>query len=662
MKWFGLWAAACAALLSGIVAAPVLAEPLPVKTFLSEPVLKSVVLSPNGGFLAFIITRDHRTAAVVRDLSTQKLAVALSLPADEGEIRSLSWKGDDRLVVTATAYISKVVLSDGRKVNVIDPRLLVVDRDGQHQRILQLAAGRAQGMALLDILPDDPSHVLVQGRYGANSNLGVFRTDINSGESTAVEDGDNHTTGWRANAKGELILRYEQRGRVNIIQGRTPANGGWVEIARITPTDVQQLRAFEVLGISEDPTKVYVATNPVSPADGDTRNVHLFDLTTHTLGPPLVPAPKYDVEGIVQARRTGRLLGVCYYADVWTCDLADADKSRDLAAARNFFDGARNIVLTSQSDDGQKWVLHVIGPDEPSSYYLFDRAKKHIDIIGAVFPDLRADQLGEQNPYSYKARDGATIPAYLTRPPDAAKGRLPLIVMPHGGPEARDHLGYDMLSQYLATRGYLVLQPNFRGSAGYGVAFRDAGRKQWGLRSQDDITDGVNALVAAGEADPKRVCIAGASYGGYAALIGGARGAGLYKCVISIAGVSDLPAMMKMEKELAERDKDDTIYNYWRDVMGDPVTDHDKLVAASGVSYAANYPLPVLLIHGAADRTVPISQSDEMNAALTAAHRDVTYITLKGGHGGWGDEDWTRIYQSMDAFLAKHIPPGAAAP
>ncbi len=232
--------------------------------------------------------------------------------------------------------------------------------------------------------------------------------------------------------------------------------------------------------------------------------------------------------------------------------------------------------------------------------------------------------------------------------------------MPHGGPEDRDSFDYDDWTQILATRGYLVFQPNFRGSSGYGDAYAEAGYGQWGLRMQDDVTDGVRELIADGRADPNRICIFGASYGGYAALMGGAQNPDLYRCVVSWAGVSDLVSMMKWQRRQADG-LDDPTYLYWRKAIGDPDTDAERLQRNSAVTYAKTYGPPVLLLHGLKDDTVPSEQSDEMFHALRNAKKDVRLITQKHeGHPRWIAEHEQSALTEILAFLEAHI--GAGAP
>ena len=235
--------------------------------------------------------------------------------------------------------------------------------------------------------------------------------------------------------------------------------------------------------------------------------------------------------------------------------------------------------------------------------------------------------------------------------------------MPHGGPEARDEFDYDRWVQALATRGFLVFQPNFRGSEGYGVAFAESGYGKWGGRMEDDITDGVKQLIASGQVDPKRICIFGASYGGYAALIGGAQRPDLYQCVVSWAGISDLGAFMRFKRGGLFVGERSPSYDYWVKAIGDPDADKARLAQASAVTYAASYVPPVLLIHGNSDTNVPADQSREMDGALRAARKDVKLTLIKGeDHTDWDlDNEQKAIGQVID-FISAHIAPAKLTP
>jgi dipeptidyl aminopeptidase/acylaminoacyl peptidase len=288
--------------------------------------------------------------------------------------------------------------------------------------------------------------------------------------------------------------------------------------------------------------------------------------------------------------------------------------------------------------------------------YLLDSKAGTAKQIAATNMQLAAAKLARRSAYSYAARDGVQIPAYLTRPL-GVEGRAPLVLLPHGGPASRDYGGYDWLAHGLASRGYAVLQPNFRGSGGYGQQWEEAGHGEWGIGvMQHDLTDGVAAVVAAGIADPERVCIVGASYGGYAALAGAAFTPELYRCAAAIAGVADLREMLDFERDRAGG-RSATV-SYWRQAMGvdEEGSSRQDLDAASPARHAERVRAPVLLIHGRDDTVVPLVQSRMMESALQRAGKSVQVVELDG-EDHWLSGAKTRLatLQALDVFLAEHL-------
>jgi dipeptidyl aminopeptidase/acylaminoacyl peptidase len=312
----------------------------------------------------------------------------------------------------------------------------------------------------------------------------------------------------------------------------------------------------------------------------------------------------------------------------------------------------RRVVVADRSADGQRIVAIVDSPSQPDVYQLVDFATSRADIVGEAYPELAKVAFGEVRFYSYLARDGADIPTYLTLPPGSDGRNLPLIVLPHGGPESRDYDHFDWLAQFLATRGYAVLQPQFRGSTGFGEAHRRAGYRQWGGRMQDDLTDGVRHLVANGTADPTRVCIVGGSYGGYAALAGAAFTPELYACAASINGISDLPDFVMAKKRQSGEDSDSVAY--WADHIG-PAMD-PNVAAKSPARSAGTVRANVLLMHGIDDSVVPLSQSEKMANALTSAGKPVTFVKM-AREDHWLSRSDTRVQvlKELETFLARHL-------
>jgi dipeptidyl aminopeptidase/acylaminoacyl peptidase len=304
------------------------------------------------------------------------------------------------------------------------------------------------------------------------------------------------------------------------------------------------------------------------------------------------------------------------------------------------------------SDDVSRVLIWSGSADDPGAYAIYTPAERRIDAFAAVRDSLQERTLAPVRPISYRSRDGLTIHGYLTLPRGGPERDLPLIVMPHGGPFARDSWVFDPWVQFLADRGYAVLQPNFRGSTGYGREFVERGYGQWGAGMIDDMDDGVAWLAEQGIADPDRVCLMGGSYGGYAALWGAIRGAGRYRCAVSFAGVTDLRAMLRYDARFI------VARRYMRDrrrqVQGEERIDLD---AVSPLAQAARLNVPVLIAHGEEDRRVPVAQSRSLTRALERQGADFEAVFYpEAGHGFSRPEDSLDFLRRVEAFLARHNP------
>jgi dipeptidyl aminopeptidase/acylaminoacyl peptidase len=314
-----------------------------------------------------------------------------------------------------------------------------------------------------------------------------------------------------------------------------------------------------------------------------------------------------------------------------------------------------STTLVGWSAGFENLVVLVSGGWNSGLYLLFRAGSLEPEIVATVRPDIPADQVVPTQITSYTARDGLEIPALVTALPELReKGRAPLLVVPHGGPASYDRLEFDWLAQYFASRGYVVLQPQFRGSSGFGGDFMRAGFGEWGGKMQTDIDDGVDHLVAKGLVDPDRVCIAGMSYGGYAALAAGAFSPGKYKCVAAVAGVSDLERMLKSDRRKYGRNH--WAISYWERQYGGDDFDWDKLAAISPVNFADRFEAPVLLVHGRKDTVVPIKQSKAMERALRKADKDVTLHELKGeDHWLSYGESRLETLTALASFIQQHL-------
>jgi dipeptidyl aminopeptidase/acylaminoacyl peptidase len=359
-----------------------------------------------------------------------------------------------------------------------------------------------------------------------------------------------------------------------------------------------------------------------------------------------------DVEYLLADRFSGALAGLQLGGLQPRLRWLDAKLERMQQSVGKAFPG-KEVAIYDRSRDYRRLIAHVESADSPPVYYYVDLDKGSADIVGEAYPELTGAALGRREATHYRARDGLEVPAYLTLPPAwKREERLPLVLLPHGGPQARDDSGFEWWAQFLATRGYAVLQPQFRGSTGFGAEVTRAGTRAWGQAMQDDLTDGVAAMIERGIADAGRVCIVGSSYGGYAALAGAAFTPELYRCAASINGISDLPSMYGYLKARYGTESD--TLEAWNRLVGHPYD--EKLVESSPARRAERLQAAVLLIHSAADTVVPVDQSRAMREALRQAERPGEYLELPG-EDHWLSTESSRIQvlTRLEEFLARYL-------
>ncbi|MDP2260161.1 MAG: alpha/beta fold hydrolase [Caulobacter sp.] len=643
---------AAVALLTGLVAPDALAQGAPptIAELTAEGRIHGVEVSPSGRYLAIIRHAGVTDTVQIIDLVSRTQSVVTGPPFAVFMIGAVHWKSDDRLIYSYSGFgVPKTSSPDAPKMRprfAFDRGLMAVNRDGS--RRARIVANR-----VIDWLDRDPGHVLIQGVNA--ETLGrwtkALKVDVETGKVVEMLDaGDATTLGWDADREGNVVVRYERIGMSGGMRvlGRG-ADKRWQELFTVREKDVRAMPDLEVLRVSPDPSKFYVAVKPEPGAASDTRELRLYDLVGRTMGPLLLSLPRYDFEAVTFDEETGEASGLCFWDDVFRCDLKDPAARKDYEAMVARFGSDRSVFLRSKSRSGDVQVIYVQGPTDSGSYHVYDRRTGKVEALGNQRPALK-DRLAPTVRTEWTTRDGVTLSGYLTTPRVAPAGKAPLVLMPHGGPEARDKLDYDRWAQAFAARGYTVFQPNFRGSGGFGAAFAAQGYGQWGLRMQDDIMDGVQALIDQGKVDADRMCVVGGSYGGYVGLYAGAKTPERFKCVVSLAGVGDLVAMQKWQR--ARSGADSPTYRYWLKSIGDPDKDRDRLVATSPITYAGAYGPPVLLIHGTEDDIVPISQSRDMNAALKRAGRSVTFIEVEGeGHSGWDADEEAKALTEMVAFV-----------
>ena len=606
--------------------------------------------------LAYYEVKPNGARVVMFDLVTRNYRRALPVVAPV-KLRAVTWADNETLLVTVS---NVATFGASGKYEVF--RTFAYDVAGGKERMMLMTGDRAlvTGAALLSVRTAKPKTVVMSSwdysasdaRVSTGSRLAggrkdsgwvsqVFEVDTTSGKGTLLESGTQYTDDWVVDKTGKPVARIEWNPATEAFSIVAKSDAGWKTILK---QDNHGTRS--VYGLTADETALLV-----SDINAEGREILAVLPLDGSPGKPLLEHAEHDVSGVAFDGITHApirvILGGLEQPQQWI----DKDAERLYRRVAGAFGGKR-VEVYGRSEDGKRVLASVESPSSPPVYYFVDFGTNKADIVGEAYPALADAKLGEVRAIQYKARDGVMVPAYLTLPPGSSGKGLPLVVLPHGGPEARDGYGFDWWAQFLAVRGYAVLQPQFRGSTGFGEKWRVAGHRQWGRLMQDDVTDGAQAMIEQGIAEAGRICVAGASYGGYAALAGAAFTPDLYRCAVSVNGVADLPQMLSYERLHAGEESD--ALAYWRDHIGSAF-DRD-VIGKSPINAVANVKIPVMLMHSSDDTVVPQSQSVAMSRALEALHKKVSFVKL-AGEDHWLSKTDTRVQvlKEMEKFLDENL-------
>ena len=621
----------------------------PVEAFGRLPFVTDVQISPDGKHFAGIQEKDGQPVAVIYTIDSPDPPQAFGAQ-DGAVVAGITWAKNDRLIVYYKA--ARQIFAGERGLSTLF-RSVSVDVGGQKWSQL-MSNIRSQNFnfaigAIVDKNLDDPDSILMPLwalSAGGTWHLALYKVDVHSGEATQIQEGASRGEDWIADGAGGVVGRVDLSFEPLTDHLWLYHGGTWKDVREF---DASEDRGANVFGLTYD--QKYIAVGGVNAAGR--ADIERLDRETGATAGILYDDPNYDVAEPLTDDWTGRVIGAAVMRDKMEYVYFEPVRAALQQTIQALFpdQDAHAVSLTRAGD---KAIIAVQSPDQPRTYYLYDFAAHTTIKLASEYPDLKPRDLGQMQPYPYKARDGLDIPAYLTLPPGRAAKNLPLVVLPHGGPDARDRIGFDWWAQFLASRGYAVLQPNYRGSKGYGRAFDAAGFHQWGLKMQDDISDGVKKLVADGIADPKRVCIVGASYGGYAALAGATFSPELYACAVSISGVSDLAQWMHNVR-VAAGDRSQSM-SFWLSRIGSRDEDEARLEATSPALHADQVRVPILLMHGKLDTTVPYSQSEEERDALRRAGKSVQFVTFANDdHYMRLGETRIQMLTALEQFLRANI-------
>jgi dipeptidyl aminopeptidase/acylaminoacyl peptidase len=620
-------------------------RPHALDDFFTPQVTRDAALSPDGKRVAVLIDRGagDRRRAVLQLFAADdpaKVVGEVAIGDDGYDVESVEWAGDKRLLVgftTTTTRLGRKVTgsnlgANGDRAVYTFRRILAVGPDGSKPVIMfgdqnDLLQTNLDLSGVVDLLPDDPDHVVMEGVEPGPGILALYKVNVNTGQARWFERGTASTVGYFVH-RGVAVARFEAErgGSVLVIRVRAPGERQW-KLAHRMRRD--QDPDFFIVGGTKDANVVVVGARLESE---DEVSVRELDLRTLAFGAPISRRAGHDAIGGV-TDEAGRLIAAAYYESRLVYDFSDKAMAPHHRAMDRFFDNEANTAIRDVDARGERLLTHVSGPREPGTFYLYDKAAKRYGTLGSTRPNLDPERLGKMEALKVKTRDGAQIDAFLTAPPGGRPG--PLVALIHGGPEQRDVYGWDRQAQVLAAQGWWVIQPNFRGSGGYGRAFAEAGWRRWNGRMQEDVEDAVAQAIASHKLDGARVGIMGTSYGGYAALMGAARRPDLYRAAVSICGVADLTAMLQDAKRWDDG-PDQYGYRFWVKRLGDLRDDAGLLTTASPSRYAARISAPVMLVHGVDDRIVSVEQSRTMHRALRSAGKPVEMYEIKG----WGHADW----------------------
>jgi len=606
-------------LVTGLAAggAAVAQEAIPVEEFALLPAMSNVSLSPNGEYIAYLIKPSLRDPYIVEirevdDLSARPVRIG----GDRMEVDGVSWLNDERLLVDFRQQFRDDIedVNDG----VWASKRAIINRDGRG-RWLEMPDDASLRSRLLD----DPDHILV---YTANYSRGEslegraisdLRTpdfqlyNVNNGRMSLVLRGNDRLGGYIVDREGNIRGATEVDGgaREVIYYSRDIGGSEWREVFRNSVDNVDV--SFSFMGFDPaDPDIAFVtATN-----GHDTTGVYEFNVRTGNFGSEIFRAEGVDIAGAWRSTapdRLGEIVGFVYYQDGQRrVAFMDAGEQQLYDQIEATFPGTEPMVL-SRSRDGNRMIIYVSGPRNPGAYYLLDNGQ--LSLLGSRNPLLSPEDLSDVEFVRYTARDGRSIPGYLTVP-SVGEAPYPLVVLPHGGPWVSEHINWDEWGQLLANRGYMVLQPGYRGTEGYGIDHWTSSFAEWGQAMQDDLDDGAQFLVNEGLVDPDQVAIFGWSYGGYAAFAASVRNPSPYQCSIAGAGVSD---MTQIRSDFTQSRLNRLLLR----------TAYRGL---NPVDHAAEVEMPLLIIHGEVDQRVPIVHSERFVRALDRAGVDnYRYVVLE---------------------------------
>ena len=636
---------------------------LTVEDFMADPDLLDIDISPSGRYLAEVRQVGKFRAALVRDLTTPELKIVGKMSDSIVRPYAVTWAKDERLIVhLLVPYNTNKVIRDSQKKDDFDldehfmfRRSVAIDPDGKNPVVLMTDSRSLRAKVNLSnirhTLPDDPKHILMSSFH--NEKLALFKVNVFDGSSEKLIVGGPNTTYFVCETDGKPRYRTDYlpiSKKLRILE--LTKENKWLRVDEINlDTDGGNATDSSTLvGLTIQGALTYRKKNPTT-GFYELVEQNRADKTLKVLA----SSPNHDVSGLIYQGRNDQVIGYTLEEDVLVNKYFDDAKQRTYDSIRERLHGYGFHYMSSDKE-GQYTAIKSYGLDLPAGYFIYYAKQDELKSYDIGYKRLPIEKMGVPAITTYNSRDGKQIRMYLLFPAGYEQGKkYPLVVMPHGGPQSRDYALYDDYAAFIASQGYFVAQPNFRGSTGYGKAFEEAGYKQWGGTMQDDLQDAAQFLIKKGYIEDNKICLAGASYGGYAALMGLIKHGDFYQCAISINGVTHLADQIKFDEKRFSRHKE--LIDWVHKTIGHPETDANLLATNSPLLHTNKINAPVMIVAGTEDEVVPYKQSKSLAKELEKAKKPVEWVSLEDTYHNalYFDEDRELIYTKSRDFLAKYL-------
>ncbi|MBT8065857.1 MAG: S9 family peptidase [Gammaproteobacteria bacterium] len=619
-------------------------EVVPYTAFGQLPIVEQPNVSPNGEFVAVIVNSEQGPVVNVAPFGSREMTPIIRLKYGEDRIEWIHWANEERLLIAS----SKSNLIGGDRVRA--SRLYSVDRDGKGLKELKRKTLTdapwwsyiSDTSNVVSFLPDDPKHILLQLYDDLDEANAVFKVNIYKNKFKKLFPNVYDVSSWEANSKGDVVFGVGRDKSERTIWFRPNNDAEW---SRLHSYIVGQDETFDPAFVDGDKLLVF------SDHEIGRQGLWRYDIPTGEFEELVFAPDDHDISGAIWSKNEDKLVGAWYYDDFRVDHYIDESYFTVRNVVKQSFPTYQTSIA-SHDQDRRRLIVAAVRDDSPPKYFWLDLDAKKGGIWFSKYPFLEKVPLAPVTPYEFEASDGMLLNGYLTMPVTSKGDKPAVVVLPHGGPHARDYRYFDPYVQFFANRGYAVLQVNFRGSAGFGNNYEIAGYREWGASMQQDVYDALAWLEDKKIADTDNVCMVGGSYGGYVALTAAFQKPDRFKCIVSMAGISDLLRMASLEYR-----------NEWTrhivvDQIGDPSDPDDdaRLRNNSPINHVAKVKSPVLLIHGTHDTRVRTKQSRDYHSAARRAGVDTQYIELKYGTHFFDEYDnRLKVFEALDNFLRKHL-------